>query len=177
MNSSVEHVLEGGNVAEAVARVGSTVRKPATVSTAAVEALLDHFAEVGFSGVPRSLGRDDLGRHVLEYIPGETTYTLAPLTAGELGRLGAFIHELHDAAESFKPPPTPQWNVVIAPDREDLVCHHDLAPWNLVRDEDRWVFIDWEVQARARGCGTWPTPPQPSSPSVLAATPYWTGRG
>jgi Ser/Thr protein kinase RdoA (MazF antagonist) len=144
MKSSAEHVLEGGNVAEAVVRVGSTVRKPATVSTAAVEALLDHFAEVGFSGAPRSLGRDELGRHVLEYVPGETAYTLAPLTAGELRRLGAFIHELHDAAESFKPPPVPQWNVVIAPDREDLVCHHDLAPWNLVRDGDRWVFIDWD---------------------------------
>ena len=96
MISSFEHILEGGNVAETVVRVGSTVRKPATVSTAAVEALLDHFAEVGFSGTPRSLGRDELGRHVLEYVPGETTYTLAPLTAGELRRLGAFIHECPD---------------------------------------------------------------------------------
>jgi hypothetical protein len=137
MNSSVEHVLEGGNVAEAVVRVGSTVRKPASVATAAVEALLDHFARVGFSGAPRSLGRDELGRHVLEFIPGEIAYTQPPLTAFELGRLGAFIRELHDAAESFKPPPTPQWDVVIAPDREDLVCHHDLVPWNLVRDGER----------------------------------------
>jgi Ser/Thr protein kinase RdoA (MazF antagonist) len=144
MNQSVEHVLEGGNVAETVVRVGSTVRKPATVSTAAVEALLDHFTDVGFSGAPRSLGRDELGRHVLEYVPGEIAYSLPPLTASELRRLGAFIHELHDAAESFKPPPSPQWNVVIAPDRQDLICHHDLAPWNLVRDGDRWVFIDWD---------------------------------
>ena len=108
MNSSVEHVLEGGNVAEAVVRVGSTVRKPATASTAAVEALLDHFAEVGFSGAPRSLERDELGRHVLEYVPGETAYTPAPLTASELRRLGALIREFHDAAESFKPPEAPQ---------------------------------------------------------------------
>ena len=69
MNSSVEHVLEGGNVAEAVVRVGSTMRKPATDSTAAVEALLDHFVEVGSSGAPSSLGRDELGRHVLEVRP------------------------------------------------------------------------------------------------------------
>ena len=33
---------------------------------------------------------------------------------------------------------------MIAPDRDDLICHHDLAPWNLVRNGDRWVFIDWD---------------------------------
>lgn len=144
MSSSTEHVLEGGNGEQAVVRVGSTVRKSAGAATAAVEALLDHFAEVGFSGAPRSLGRDELGRHILEYVPGEMANALPPLTAEELRRLGGLIHELHDAAQGFRPTPVPKWQVVIAPDREDLVCHHDLAPWNLVRDGDRWVFIDWE---------------------------------
>jgi Ser/Thr protein kinase RdoA (MazF antagonist) len=144
MTSSAEHVLEGGNVADVVVRVGSTVRKPASVSTSAVEALLDHFAEVGFSGAPRSLGRDELGRHILEYVPGEIAYTLPALTADELRRLGRLIHELHDAAQSFQPTSLPRWQVVIAPDRQDLICHHDLAPWNLVRNGDRWVFIDWD---------------------------------
>jgi len=144
MDSPVEYVLEGGNVAEVVVRVGSTVRKPASAATPAIEALLDHFAEVGFSGAPNSLGRDESGRHALEFIPGELAYSLPPLTNTELHRLGAFVRELHDAAESFKAPPLPQWNVVIPPDREDLICHHDLAPWNLVRSDDRWVFIDWD---------------------------------
>jgi hypothetical protein len=101
MNSSAEHILEGGNVAEDVVRVGSTVRKPASEYTAAVEALLDHLADVGFSGAPRSLGRDELGRHVLEYIPGQMANTVPPLTASELRHLGGLIRELHDAAESF----------------------------------------------------------------------------
>ena len=144
MTSSAEHVLEGGNVADVVVRVGSTVRKPAGPATAAVEALLDHLAGVGFQGAPRSLGRDELGRHILEYVPGEMAFSLPPLTASELRRLGEFIRELHDAAQTFQAPPVPQWNVVIPPDREDLICHHDLAPWNLVRDGDRWVFIDWD---------------------------------
>ena len=25
-----------------------------------------------------------------------------------------------------------------------MICHHDLAPWNLVRSGERWVFIDWD---------------------------------
>ena len=81
MTSSAEHVLEGGNVADVVVRVGSTVRKPAGPATAAVEALLDHLAGVGFQGAPRSLGRDEFGRHILEYVPGEMAFSLPPLTA------------------------------------------------------------------------------------------------
>jgi hypothetical protein len=144
MSSSEEEVLYGGNVAEMVVRVGSTVRKPAGASTGAVEALLDHLANVGFQGAPRSLGRDELGRHVLEYIPGDVAFGLAPPTLSELYRLGALIRELHDASESFTPPHVASWNVVVPPDRKDLICHHDLAPWNLVRSGDRWVFIDWD---------------------------------
>jgi tRNA A-37 threonylcarbamoyl transferase component Bud32 len=48
--------------------------------------------------------------------------------------------------------------VVIPPDREDLICHDDLAPWNLVRDGDRWVFIDGTAQAPAHDCEIWRTP-------------------
>jgi len=139
-----EHVLPGGNVAGAVVRVGSTVRKPATPATPAVEALLEHLAAAGVAAVPRTLGRDQLGRHVLEYVPGVTADRLPPLTTAELRRLGRLVRGLHDAAADFRPPPGARWQVVVPPDREDLVCHHDLGPWNLVRNGDRWVFIDWD---------------------------------
>lgn len=32
--------------------------------------------------------------------------------------------------------------MVIDPDAEDLIIHHDLAPWNVVCGGDRWVIID-----------------------------------
>ncbi|WP_297551297.1 phosphotransferase [Amycolatopsis sp.] len=140
-----EEVLTGGNVADSVVRVGSTVRKPGTPATPAVEALLEHLAEVGFPAAPRTLGRDELGRHVLEFVPGSLADTLPPMTTSELRRLGRLIRDFHDAVEGFRPPADAQWDVVIPPDRQDLVCHHDLAPWNLVRDGDRWVFIDWDA--------------------------------
>jgi Ser/Thr protein kinase RdoA (MazF antagonist) len=138
----VEQVLTGGNVAGLVVRVGDTVRKPVTPATPAVTALLRHLNEVGFTGAPRVYGLDDVGRQVLEYIPGSTVH--GPLSDRELRHVGWLIREFHDAAADFVAPADSLWDVAIAPDRADLVCHHDLAPWNLVVDGDRWVFIDWD---------------------------------
>jgi Ser/Thr protein kinase RdoA (MazF antagonist) len=90
------------------------------------------------------MGRDERGRHVLEYVPGQLADTLPPLTDAALSRLGALVRKLHDATSSFRPPPGAAWQVAIPPDRAELVCHNDLAPWNLVRDGRRWVFIDWD---------------------------------
>jgi Ser/Thr protein kinase RdoA (MazF antagonist) len=141
--SDQEERLFGGNVADAVVRVGATVRKPVTEATSSVEAFLEHLFEVGFRGAPRTLGRDEKGRHVLDYVPG-TTQEPFSYTSEELGRVGGVIREFHTAAKSFVPPAGAQWKVVIRPDAEDLICHHDLAPWNLVRGGERWVFIDWD---------------------------------
>jgi Ser/Thr protein kinase RdoA (MazF antagonist) len=120
-----------------------TVRKPVTSATSSVEAFLEHLHRVGFTGAPRTLGRDEKGRHVLEYIPGSTVDPHS-LSDEELGRVGRLIREFHVAAETFLLPTGAQWNVAIQPDSEVMVCHHDLAPWNLVRDGERWAFIDWD---------------------------------
>jgi hypothetical protein len=139
-----EEILAGGNVSGKVVRVGPTVRKPAGPQTAAVQALLSYLGNAGFTGVPRPLGRDEQGRQVLEYVPGLLADTLPPLDIDGLHRVGGLIRDLHDKAAGFEPPAGAHWDVVIPPDRQDLVCHHDLAPWNLVIGADRWVFIDWD---------------------------------
>jgi hypothetical protein len=139
-----EHVLAGGNVADAVVRVGQTVRKPRTAATPAVTALLHHLTSVGFEASPRHLGLDDIGRQVLEFVPGVNAYSQPPLTVPELTRLGGMIRRLHDATQTLTPSPAARWDVAIPADRDELVCHHDLAPWNLIRDGHRWVFIDWD---------------------------------
>jgi len=142
--SGDELALDGGNVAAGVVRVGDTVRKPAGFWTPAVDALLTHLRRAGFTGAPRPLGRDDQGRQVLEYVSGPMAMDQPQLDEAGLHRVGRLIRELHDRSAGFSPPPGSRWNVVIAPDRADLVCHHDLAPWNLVTGADRWVFIDWD---------------------------------
>jgi Ser/Thr protein kinase RdoA (MazF antagonist) len=137
--------LAGGNVADAVVRIGDTVRKPWLPSTPAVHAFMRHLKERGFAAVPEVLGRDDEGRQMLEYVPG--TGELPRPDDGDLHRLGGLIRELHDLSASFAPPERPQWTVAIPADGADLICHQDLAPWNLIRDGDRWVFIDWDASA------------------------------
>ena len=139
-----EQPLAGGNVADGVVRVGGTVRKPAGYWTPAVEALLLSLEAQGFTGAPRALGRDERGRQVLEYVPGPMAHDEPSLDPARLFRVGRLIRELHDASAGFPPPAGARWNVAIPPDRDELVCHHDLAPWNLVLGEDRWVFIDWD---------------------------------
>jgi hypothetical protein len=139
-----EERLLGGNVSGAVVRVGATVRRPAGPWTAGVDALLVHLEAVGFEGAPRFLGYDEQGRQVLSYTAGHTDADPADLDAAALGRVGRLIREFHDASQSFVPPEGAAWQVAITPDREELIVHHDLAPWNLVRSPAQMVIIDWD---------------------------------
>ena len=142
-----ENLLNGGNVAAFVVKIGDTVRKPATAATPAIEQLLLHLQAVGFSAAPRTFGCDEQGRHVLEYIPGVPCRPGPPLSLTGLERVGTTIRNLHDAVSSFQPPASAAWNVLMPPDGNEIICHNDLAPWNLVRDGERWVFIDWDTAA------------------------------
>lgn len=140
--------LVGGNVTDGLVRVGDTVRRPAGPWSASVHHFLLHLEAVGFEGAPRSLGFDEQGRHVLDFVPGEVRPARSPVDSDVgLRRIGRLLRDLHDASDGYAPLPDAQWNTVIAPDREDLVVHHDAAPWNLVVGPERWVLIDWDTAA------------------------------
>ena len=139
-----EEPLSGGNVSVDVVRLGATVRKPWTSATPSVNHLLEHLAGRGFDASPKAFGRDDQGRQILEYIPGDVAHEALALDLDDLVRVGSLIRRLHDLTQTYTPPAWARWNVALHPDREDLVCHNDLAPWNLVLGEDRWVLIDWD---------------------------------
>lgn len=134
--------LSGGNASGRVVRVGGTVRKPWLPSTPRVAEYLRHLRGAGLE-VPAPLGRDDHGRQVLEHVPGQLALGMPPLSLDALRRVGALVRRIHDAS----PPATSTegWDVLLPPPdgRVDLICHNDLAPWNLVIGE-RLVFIDWD---------------------------------
>lgn len=141
---SREVPLLGGNVGVRVVRVGDTVRRRATASTASVDSLLRHFETLGVAGVPRAMGVDEQGRQVLTFVEGDVNSDPSDLDRTRLGEVGALIRRLHDAASTFVAPRDAVWSVAIAPDHDELICHHDLAPWNLVRTATSLTFIDWD---------------------------------
>ncbi|WP_229323479.1 phosphotransferase [Streptomyces sp. UNOC14_S4] len=154
-----EQPLSGGNVSAGVVRVGNTVRRPAGPWTPSVHALLTHLHEVGFEAAPRPLGLDDRGREVLTFAPGHVVWPdrfslLEP--DRRLARVARLIRDFHDAVQGFVPPADARWQVLVpvgeqagGPGEEnEIIAHHDLAPWNLVADDgDRWTFIDWDTAA------------------------------
>jgi phosphotransferase family enzyme len=176
--AEVEEIpLTGGNVSAGVVRVGDTVRRPAGPWTPAVHALLTHLHDAGFTGAPRPLGIDERGREVLGFAPGATVWPgrfaeVEPRT--RLARVGRMIRELHDAVAGFTPPPDAAWRVVIPPEDDggdEIIAHHDLAPWNLVTDGGTWTFIDWD--AAGPGSRLWDLAYAVKAFVPLSADPAW----
>ncbi len=132
--------LAGGNASGAL-RVGETVRKPWGPTTGRVVALMDTVRAAGVD-VPRHRGRDGYGRQVLEYVPGESARAGSPLDAAGLARVGGLVRAIHDASPGYDPADG-DWPVLLPARSPDLICHNDLAPWNLIVGE-RWVFVDWD---------------------------------
>lgn len=148
-----EELLTGGNTHAAVLRVGDTVRRPTGAWTNGVHALLRHLEDKRFEGSPRVLGLDDDGREILTFIPGDVIYpdnVQLVMTDEGLITVARVIRSFHEAVSDFPLGDEFAWS-----DRGsdghlggELLCHNDLAPWNLVHTPDRrWVFIDWDLAA------------------------------
>ena len=146
-------MLPGGNTHAAVVRVGDTVRRPTGPWTPAIHDLLHHLERRDFDGAPRVLGIDEQGRETLTFIPGDVIYPDhfdLVMSDEALEAIAQLIREYHDAVADFEPHGSHRWS-----DRGsdthpggELVCHNDLAPWNLVHTPDGgWVFIDWDLAA------------------------------
>lgn len=122
-------------------RVGDTVRKPWLPTS---NRTVDYLEALRAKGVdlPATHGRDELGRMVLEFVPGELAQEYVPLATETVAQVGALVRSTHDASEWLPVPD--DWEVLLPAQEPDLVCHNDLAPWNLIIDGDRLVFIDWD---------------------------------
>jgi hypothetical protein len=151
-----EQPFEGGNIT-AIVRVGDTVRRSAGPWTAAVHALLRHLEARGFDAAPRVLGHDQAGREVLSYLPGQTApASLQGIESDDvLVAIAQLTRRYHDAVADFVAPADATWQLTVgAPRAGELICHNDIAPWNIVFDGARpRGLIDWDFAAP--GPRTW----------------------
>ena len=138
---SREEVLSGGNASGSVVRIGDTVRKPWLPTSERTTAFMLALRGQGID-LPEPRGRDAHGRLVLEFVPGDLAIHRVPLGEPLLRRIGALVRSIHDASAGLPVPDT--WPVLLPAERPNLLCHNDLATWNLVIDGDRLVFIDWD---------------------------------
>ncbi len=132
-----------------VVRIGDTVRRPVHRWTPAVHALLRYLEAVGFSGVPRVLGFDELGREVLSFIPGEVVRRPWPevmLEEKGLAEVALFLSRYHNAVRDFEPPEDAEWYVPNVAWRPGMIIRHgDLGPWNTVWEgRNLKGIIDWD---------------------------------
>jgi hypothetical protein len=141
--------LTGGNE-NVVVRAGNTVRRPVHPWTPAVHALLRHLDASGFAESPRILGFDAQGREILTYIPGAVgNHPVTPemTTDASLVACARLLRRYHAAAAI-----QPGWEDLPWRSRDpdpstwEVICHGDVATYNIVYDGETPVgLIDFDV--------------------------------
>lgn len=128
-----------------VVRFGDTIRRARQPWTGAVQALLRHLEEVGFTGSPRVV--DDADEHVVTYIEGDFVHPHAWSDEGVF-RVGRFLRALHNATATFRLPPDTAWERwwLHEDGPDSVITHCDAGPWHFVaRDGLPVALIDWEL--------------------------------
>jgi hypothetical protein len=146
--SDDETPLAGGNINAGVVRVGETVRRSISPNSRNVHRLLEQLERRGFADAPRFLGIDDQGREILSYMSGTATIpqTLWTNTAA-LIEAAQMLRNLHDATRIRDFAPDGNWAYTYPlAERNDVICHNDFAPYNMIfRDSLPVAIIDFDL--------------------------------
>lgn len=147
--SDREEILSGGNVT-AVSRVGDAVHRRSGPWSGGVQRLLAHLEVAGFDCAPRPLGFDERGREVVSYLPGEVyNYPLPEVLWSDalLVQAAELLRDYHEATAGFVPEADDCWQVAAPADLpREVLCHNDVAPYNVVLRDGRLVgLIDFDM--------------------------------
>jgi hypothetical protein len=139
-----EEPLAGGNSTDVV-RNGDTVRRAIGPWTPTIHALLTRLRAAGIDEVPAAHGIDDAGREVLDYLPGVVANYPIPAWVWSpevLTDAGVLLRRVHDASVGVAV--DGPWRTATHEPAE-VICHNDVAPYNLVFRDERLVgLIDWD---------------------------------
>jgi hypothetical protein len=131
-----------------ITRIGDTVHRPVERWTPAVHELLRYLEAVGFDATPRVHGIDHEGCEILSYAPGDSgAHGWAYVVPDDgLRAYARLLRRYHDAVRTYSPPPAAIWSRVTgAPGPDELVCHGDCGPWNVVwHDGSPVALVDFD---------------------------------
>jgi phosphotransferase family enzyme len=130
-------------------RRGDAVERPAVPWTASVHALLAHLRAAGLDWVPEPRTAADPACAAVSWLEGEVPAYPMPdwvWAPAVLDRTARMLRELHDATAGFARAGR-TW-ALPAREPDEVVCHNDFAPYNLVfRDGLPVGAIDFEAAA------------------------------
>lgn len=132
-----EEILQGGQSAESVIRIGDIVYRTTKAERSELPPhFLQYLEEKNFPHSPRFLGYDERGREMLSYLDGEVPRGIQ-LTKEQLCAAMKLLRNMHDlAAQSH------------LCNGHETICHHDFAPWNIIfKDEQLVGIIDFDEVA------------------------------
>ena len=120
-----------------VVRIGKTVHRSTGPHSPFVHALLRYLEQAEFGGAPRFIGIDEDGLEILSYIEGEVPHRSMDWSLEQLMAVTQLMRQMHDAVAGSS-----------LAQGEETVCHLDIAPWNVVLQNDQPVaFIDFDDAA------------------------------
>ena len=150
----VDHEVLQDEPHRPVVRVGDTVRRPRQPWSASVHELLRYLESIDYPHSPRFLGVDEEGREIVSYIEGASGRDGWARVIEDEGLIAMArrLREYHDAVRGFRPAATDGWAGRTAPQQADeVICHGDFGPWNLVwRGFQPVGILDWDY--------AWPAP-------------------
>ncbi|WP_336853384.1 phosphotransferase [Sinomonas albida] len=144
----MEEILSGGNMNEVV-RVGGTVRRRGGPWTSTVHEVLRGLRSKGISWVPSVYGIDEVGREILEFLPGIVpSYPLPEWVWHDSFLIDAAtrLRQLHDATVGLAVDDAVWQGQPHEP--AEVICHNDFAPYNFACTDGRITgVIDWDFMS------------------------------
>jgi len=150
MPSEKQTYLQGGRENQII-RIGHKVHRPSGPWTTLVHAFLRDLRASGFNSAPRPFGLDEQGREILSFIEGEVSNYPLSRNAASMNTLSSaakLLRRYHDASQNFLAGLNPEKNTWQFPARhpQEVICHGDFAPYNLVLDGENAIgLIDFDT--------------------------------